>query len=856
MGAASFFKSHVGLDLHEFHALAHDRAASLLRDRVPDLLRLFDRDARAPRREPARVENLATDLESALLATLKLEGPEARSLRDRIIVDGFTRREHDRDQNVYLGPFYTRFLTRAIPDVVFQPVSHRELELVLHWARRRRIGVTTRGAGSTAMGGAVPNDGGLLLDMSRYDQIQIDARDRVAVVGAGARFKQIHEKLATAGLALKTYPSNLGGTLAGWFSAGGLGLNSFKYGRVQNQVRALSVVLPRGEHVRFHDDGRLDVLSGDGSAHRFTPEQAEQWLTGRGYPMLRLNDLAQTEGQMGVLLSFTMEVVPLPRMQPFYFEFDSDTEALHFLKWVQDTAEPRGCPPTNLKFLSREHVEAVRAVRRQNTTEARAAVYVDFDDATEASRFEQGLDSGKWSVRRDDAEAWRWFDDRFRAQQTKRLGPGFLAAEILLPAQHVERFLERARALALGVGVHLEAEVYFFNDASALALPGYLTRGPRFGFLFELLLAPMLVDLAMARYDGQPYVLGRWQSPFFKSVHPSGEARQLRRTKRAADPKWTLNPGTYFQAVFRVRGADVLFRATFRPMLRLMRTLYGTRGVRRFVRAAIRRGGMPSHTALGTEESARAADDAAVGTAATLKALAERTLGCVNCGECNAVCPIFHDAKIRLPQMLTHIGESLGVRSQVVATPQLLLDMCMRCGNCEEVCQAGIPHLDLYAAMEERAGTYDEARRERHTTILAHLRYSESYTREFLGVRPGGYLQRTPASLPGEMRFLLLRAENDAGAEATCIHCAACVPVCPTHANNQYEDTSDLRLITTDLERCIGCGTCVEVCPANLKNGGRTLRVMEAPTDEFFDVVASLSAAVPTLSAAESEGDA
>jgi FAD/FMN-containing dehydrogenase/formate hydrogenlyase subunit 6/NADH:ubiquinone oxidoreductase subunit I len=723
------------------------------------------------------------------------------------------------------------------------------MELVLAWARRRRIGIATRGAGSTAMGGAVPNNGGLLLDMSRYDQIQVDARDRVAVVGAGARFKQIHEKLAKAGLALKTYPSNLGGTLAGWFSAGGLGLNSFKYGRVQNQVRALAAVLPRGEHVRFHDDGRLDVLSGDRNAHRFTPEQAEQWLSERGYPVLRLNDLAQTEGQLGVLLSFTMEVIPLPRMRPFYFEFESDAEALHFLKWVQDTAEPRGFPPTNLKFLSREHVGAVRAVRGENGATASTGVYVDFDDVIEAQRFEAELDAGKWSVRRDAAEAWRWFDDRFRPQQTKRLGPGFLAAEILLPAQHVEHFLERARALAHGVGVHLEAEVYFFNDARALALPGYLTRGRRPGFVFELLLAPMLVDLAMARYDGQPYVLGRWQSAFFNSVHPAGEARQLRRAKRATDPKWTLNPGAYFQPRFRVRGADVLFRSTFRPVLRLMRALYGARGIQRVVRAFIQRGGLPNHAAHAAGAVASEADGAAISTAATIKALAQQTVGCVNCGECNAVCPIFHDAKIRLPQMLTHIGEGLGAKSQLTATPQLLLDMCMRCGNCEEVCQASIPHLDLYDAMEQRSGRYDAPRRERHTTILAHLRYSERYTREFLGVRPGGYLHRTPASLPGELRFVLLRAQNDAGAEATCIHCAACVPACPTHANNQYEDASDLRRITTNLERCIGCGACVEICPANLKNGGRTLRVMEAPSNEFFDVLA-------TLSTAASKGDA
>ena len=57
--------------------------------------------------------------------------------------------------------------------------------------------------------------------------------------------------------------------------------------------------------------------------------------------------------------------------------------------------------------------------------------------------------------------------------------------------------------------------------------------------------------------------------------------------------------------------------------------------------------------------------------------------------------------------------------------------------------------------------------------------------------------------------------------------------MCPTNANKHFEG-ADPRSITTDQERCIGCGTCVEVCPANLLNGGQTLRVMEAPTREWF----------------------
>jgi ferredoxin len=214
----------------------------------------------------------------------------------------------------------------------------------------------------------------------------------------------------------------------------------------------------------------------------------------------------------------------------------------------------------------------------------------------------------------------------------------------------------------------------------------------------------------------------------------------------------------------------------------------------------------------------------------------DRALHCVNCGECNSVCPIFHESKIRLPQMLTHAGEALHGGEVPGESVGALLDLCMRCGNCEEVCQAGIPHLPLYRRLQDASNSARPYDRGRHETVIATLRSSNRYLREFLNARPGGYVKRAPAALAGLDRYVVLRAENDAGPAASCLHCGACVEVCPTEANRQFEG-EDPRSITTEQHRCIGCGTCVEVCPANLANGGQTLRVMEAPTREWFVAV-------------------
>ena len=98
---------------------------------------------------------------------------------------------------------------------------------------------------------------------------------------------------------------------------------------------------------------------------------------------------------------------------------------------------------------------------------------------------------------------------------------------------------------------------------------------------------------------------------------------------------------------------------------------------------------------------------------------------------------------IRLPQTLTHRAEALhGGDAPTVSTARLL-ELCMRCGNCEEVCQAGIAHL---AAYDEpgRGVRAPPSTTSRQARSLATLRASERYRDGFLAVRPGQYLRRAP----------------------------------------------------------------------------------------------------------------
>ena len=842
----------LGLSLTDFLALPPNERANAAREAVADLHEFIDAGATIEdRAEPTKTIELARSLFDAVAQAHDYDAAARRALAGRVVTDGLLRRECDRDQNVYFSALFTRRMTHAVPDVVFQPRDGGEVAAALTWARRQSVPVSLRGAASTAMGGAVPGDAGLLLDTARLDGIDVDLERGCVSFGSGARMRAIHKVLADADHALPVFPSNLGGTYIGWLATGGIGLNAFGAGRAADPLLSAEVVLPSAERITLEPEGRVRVLD-EGDGRTLDDRAATEWFRARGLAPLRLEDLAGSEGQFGVVTRLVVAIEPRQDLGAFLLAFDSARDGLAAVDWI------RGCGanPSEVKFLSPSHLHHVAEVWaeedakdwRQNPGafsddsgrpwrrvigpaelgvpsvamphDAGAFLFVGFTSPAEATRFAKELGACPGSPKACEEASVRFASDRFRPQQIKRRGPGLLAAEIALPAQRVPEFLPAAERLAKRFGCELDAEVYYLADGSALVLAAYLTDHRSGRFHFELLLAPALLDLAMARYEGKPYVLGRWQAVHFERKFAASEARRLRELKTALDARHVLSPGVLFAPKLKgVLGS--LVTHTMGPGVRLARLALGIPGVGALVGGLLgmmpgpgHRRGKPTQEVEGAEPTAH-------------------SIGCVNCGECNSVCPIFHESKIRLPQMLTHIGESHHGGESVDASGSALLDLCMRCGNCQEVCQSGIPHLPLYDALQQDSDTNQGEHPERHVLLLERLRSSSRYQNEFLETRSGGYLKRAQVSLPGATRFLLQRAEGEAGPAATCIHCGACVDVCPTGANKEYQG-DDPRWITTEQQRCIGCGTCVEVCPANHQNGGQTLRVMEAPTLDWF----------------------
>src|SRR5262245_50718818 len=172
MSRTSFFEAHFRKPFADFVQLNHEQRANAVRSAVPDLNAFIETRSIGERKAAERSKTLARSLFKALSKIDRHGAADealVASLESRIVTDEVLRTEADRDQNVYLGPLFTRKLTRAVPDVIVQPGSLGEACAVFRWSREEGVPVTLRGAASTAMGGSVPNDAGVTIDLSRLD---------------------------------------------------------------------------------------------------------------------------------------------------------------------------------------------------------------------------------------------------------------------------------------------------------------------------------------------------------------------------------------------------------------------------------------------------------------------------------------------------------------------------------------------------------------------------------------------------------------------------------------------------------------------------------------------------------------
>ena len=160
--------------------------------------------------------------------------------------------EHSRDWWPLAMHWALRGAVPAFPAIVMHPSSTSDVAAIAAVCHEHRVPLTASGGRSGVSGGAVPAKGGVVIDMtSLHGVVDVDATSGVVHVRPGTFGPDLESTLANHGLSVGHFPQSFElSTVGGWIAARGAGQYSTRYGKIDDMVVALEVVLADGRVIR------------------------------------------------------------------------------------------------------------------------------------------------------------------------------------------------------------------------------------------------------------------------------------------------------------------------------------------------------------------------------------------------------------------------------------------------------------------------------------------------------------------------------------------------------------------------------------------------------------------------------
>jgi glycolate oxidase len=246
------------------------------------------------------------------------------------------------------------------PDAAAWPLNSNQVSAILKLANEDYFPVIARGAGTSLAGLAVPQQGGLILDMARMDKIiDLCIADRLVVVQPGVVYDDLDRALRPHGFFFPPDPASgavctLGGNVA--TNAGGI--RGAKYGTTKDYVLALEVVLA---------DGRI-IRTG-----------SKCMKSSSGYDLTKL--FVGSEGTLGVITEITLKINPRPPLvSTAMATFENLADAGRAVSQIMHS----GILPCALEVVDRQSIMVLRENTNLNLPDVEVLLVAETDGYTQA----------------------------------------------------------------------------------------------------------------------------------------------------------------------------------------------------------------------------------------------------------------------------------------------------------------------------------------------------------------------------------------------------------------------------------------------------------------------------------------
>ena len=285
-------------------------------------------------------------------------GQIKKDLIDLLDKDQVLTKELDLMYYSYDSSFLTK-LEPKDPVAVVLPKSTEDVQKVMRYAYENRINIIPRGAGTGETGGCIAINGGIVLDLSSWDEIvEIDADNMQVIVRPGIVHARLNEQLAKFNLFFPPDPgSSQMCTVGGMVANNASGLRAVKYGCTEQYILGLEVVLPNGEVI---------ITGGMRS-------KAIKNVSGLNLTKLMVG----SEGVLGIITRIRLRCWPKPKARGFAMAvFDNLVDApATVLEGYRE-----GVRPSGIEILDSSAIKAVNQFKPEiNLPDAEAILLFEVD---------------------------------------------------------------------------------------------------------------------------------------------------------------------------------------------------------------------------------------------------------------------------------------------------------------------------------------------------------------------------------------------------------------------------------------------------------------------------------------------
>ncbi len=422
----------------------------------------------------------------------------------------------------------------AIPDAVALISDVEQIPPILKIASESNIPVVPRGAGTSTTGSAVPIKGGIVLAMSRLNQIKkIVPEDLMLETEPGAITGTIQKKAAKFGLFYPPDPASLNFcTIGGNVATCAGGPRCVKYGVTRDFVLGLDIALPNGEIVS------TGVRTAKGVV---------------GYDLTRL--FVGSEGTLGIITNIKLKLIPQPAEIGTIIAFFKDPRsACDAITCILTS----GIRPRCAEFLDAFSLYCIQdtlppTVRKN----AKAMLIIEVDGSEPQSiQFESQMiksccesqDSILCNIAKTDREAGAmWKARRALSPSLKKLGPPHkISEDICIPRKHLADMVENVHKL--GEKYQLIALVFGHAGDGNLHVNMLLDKNnPKQLSRVHLLIEELMdITLKLGGTISGEHGIGITKKDFIGKELNNTSISLMKHIKDIFDPTGIMNPGKVF----------------------------------------------------------------------------------------------------------------------------------------------------------------------------------------------------------------------------------------------------------------------------------------------------------------------